>query len=461
MLAGLVGCAACAGGGGGTTTLDHVVRVTPDLRSAVVRVEVGGSAPRGLRLARPRTFVAMRDMVAQPGDRIIEREGPRLLLGDTGDIDAIEYAVDFHAFPKGRRTPRMDGDDAVAIDLDTVLLDADGARSSLVVNAPEGAATVSALHAGGADGARLAVPPEVTETAHWTAFTRRPVHEFDAAGVAVTVAPLEQVALSGEDLETWLRPAVETVVDAFGGPRSDRLLVMLRSAPGGGGPSFGEAFPGAHPTVVLHVGEVTGLDEVVGNWVAQHEIAHVALPRFAREDAWLSEGLASYYQELLIARAGGQSAERAWGRLLDGFARGAPRAGDDTLAGDSAKMGERHAYWRVYWSGAAIALEWDVALRRDHGRTLDEALAALCAAHPVDAPGGNDRLAAEDVLRELDAWLGGDLFTRTARAHLASRAFPDTSADLAWLGVVHEPPERARVDDAAPGTAARRAITAR
>ena len=57
-------------------------------------------------------------------------------------------------------------------------------------------------------------------------------------------------------------------------------------------------------------------------WTGYHELAHLLIPYRGWGDAWFSEGLASYYQNLMQARAGVLSENEMWQRLYDGFRRG-------------------------------------------------------------------------------------------------------------------------------------------
>src|SRR5690606_2438102 len=57
------------------------------------------------------------------------------------------------------------------------------------------------------------------------------------------------------------------------------------------------------------------------DWVSVHELAHFAFPAMPRSEAWLTEGWATYFQEVLRARGGLISPEDAWLRLHRGFAK--------------------------------------------------------------------------------------------------------------------------------------------
>jgi len=139
------------------------------------------------------------------------------------------------------------------------------------------------------------------------------------------------------------------------------------------------------------------------------------------------------------------------GILDDGFRRGAASGTGRSLADQA---GGR-AYERVYWAGAAIALEADLELRRRSGgsRSLDDALSALrtcCADDP------RAWTAAEMVAR-IDQAAGAPALGDAVARHLHSAEFPPARALLTRLGVTADDRD-ARLDDTAPDAALRRAL---
>jgi predicted metalloprotease with PDZ domain len=186
------------------------------------------------------------------------------------------------------------------------------------------------------------------------------------------------------------------------------------------------------PTVAILVGERATEDRLARAWVPVHEFSHLATPFIDRRDAWLSEGIATYYQEILRARAGILRPEDAWANLFDGFERGARDGTGRTLAEESRDMMETAAFRRVYWAGAAIALMADVEMRmRSNGqRTLDDALAALHAC----CSGRLTPMSAEEAMQQMDGD-GPPIFASIARRVLASREWPDLASTLAALGI--------------------------
>ncbi|NQX90364.1 MAG: hypothetical protein HRT77_17110, partial [Halioglobus sp.] len=122
-------------------------------------------------------------------------------------------------------------------------------------------------------------------------------------------------------------------------------------------------------------------EELKREWTGYHELAHLLIPYQGWGDAWFSEGLASYYQNILQGRAGILTEQETWQKLFDGFSRGQAETRFDgqDLASVSKAMRYRGGFMRVYWSGAWYFLSIDMRLRRQsRGKlTLDKALQKL------------------------------------------------------------------------------------
>jgi hypothetical protein len=201
------------------------------------------------------------------------------------------------------------------------------------------------------------------------------------------------------------------------------------------GPGFGMALRGGGPAVVIFLDRHATRESLANDWTATHELLHLGVPRLPPEDAWLFEGLASYYTEVVRARDGVISPARAYQHLLEGFERGRSSESSLSLRDESSQMHERRSFYRVYWAGAALAFLTDVEARRTSGPTLDSALqafAACCAASEED-------WNAERVLAHLDRSLGAPHFTEQARRWLDRREFPALDGVLRGLGVAPGP----------------------
>jgi len=141
---------------------------------------------------------------------------------------------------------------------------------------------------------------------------------------------------------------------------------------------FGRVTRRRGETVELFVNPDRPIEEYYADWTATHEFSHLMLPLLNQRYRWISEGFASYYQNVLMARAGHYTQEDAWQRLSDGFKRGRDSRPDLSL-NEAAASGIRYARMKVYWSGAAIALLADIELRQRSGGTesLDTVLGQL------------------------------------------------------------------------------------
>ena len=96
-------------------------------------------------------------------------------------------------------------------------------------------------------------------------------------------------------------------------------------------------------------------------------------------------------------------------------------------------MRSNHAYWRVYWAGAAIAMKLDVEIRRVTGgrRSLDDVMR-----HWSRRVGSDVDVSAADLIADADTFLGTPMFAHIATPALASSAFPDVTPCYRWLGLV-------------------------
>jgi hypothetical protein len=134
-------------------------------------------------------------------------------------------------------------------------------------------------------------------------------------------------------------------------------------------------------------------------WTGYHELAHLLIPYQGWGDTWFSEGLASYYQNILQARSGMLSEEETWQKIYEGFLRGRAdtQFNGQSLEEISRNMRKDGGFMRVYWSGAWYFLATDVRLRQQSSgkKSLDQALERLnqcCAEKQLSVPQMVDKL---------------------------------------------------------------------
>lgn len=168
-------------------------------------------------------------------------------------------------------------------------------------------------------------------------------------------------------------------------------------------------------------------------WTGYHELAHLLLPYRGWGDSWFSEGLASYYQNILQARMGLISEQQMWQKLYEGFMRGLgeTRFEGQSLRSVSDKLRQNGAFMRVYWSGAWYFLAADTRLRLQSGGkfNLDMALEKLngCCA--------DQRLSVPEIVAQLDQLNGVQLFGSLYREMVDSTTIPPLDGIFSSLGI--------------------------
>jgi hypothetical protein len=258
--------------------------------------------------------------------------------------------------------------------------------------------------------------------------------EVRVGGARLRVALLHaSPALEWDFVEQWLTRAATAVTTLYGRfPAETAQVVVVPGARGEEPVPWAYVLRGGMPAVHFFINQRRPRADFLTDWTAVHELSHLLLPYVRPEDAWLSEGLATYYQNVLRARAGMVSEQEAWTRMHAGFRRGERSMPGITLADATERMYRDGAYMRVYWHGAAMLLLADQRVRaRSQGReSLDTALARLrdCCLAPDQA------WDASTVFAKLDALTGTTVFSELITEQNASR-FPDLAEAYAALGV--------------------------
>jgi hypothetical protein len=282
-----------------------------------------------------------------------------------------------------------------------------------------------------------------------------------SAAVAFTHAAEERIGLPGGELRLtildgadaqqrtklrdWLAHVSRAVLSAYGRlPLPDVQVLMIpvnrtgmaQRAVAAIAPRavhFGQSIRGEGNALELLIDPSRPAAEFDASWIAVHELSHLMHPYLGDRGAWLSEGLATYYQNVLRARSGLLTPTQAWDRLREGFMDNDGKQYDTTLERGSAAMGRTHDFQRVYWSGAAYWLTVDRDLRRDSGGKLSMELAlsrfrdCCLPAHAGWRP--------EEFVARLDKLLGVATFSERYREFAEMRQFPDWRKVYADLGI--------------------------
>ncbi|MCB9629619.1 MAG: hypothetical protein H6725_19805 [Sandaracinaceae bacterium] len=275
---------------------------------------------------------------------------------------------------------------------------------------------------------------------------------FELSRRVVGVTELQVARVAGplphgqEELVTHIARAVELVASVGGAFPSERVLAVVWPSPSDQPVQFGLTKRGGGASILLFFGENAAAGSLADDWVTVHELAHLLHPLVPSADRWLTEGIATYYQEVLRARAGWKTPAVAWTRIIEGFEAGRRGGTGRSLRDEALGMHQSAAYTRVYWGGAAFVLAADLQLRA-RGSSFDEAIARCLrevqrSARPV---------SAQELVRALDPQL-----LVLAEEYAARSEWAPTDALLSELGLVYADGAVQFVD--APGSDVRDAI---
>jgi hypothetical protein len=286
----------------------------------------------------------------------------------------------------------------------------------------------------------------------YAAFGKLTTHELSVAGSTLELAVLD--GLSEAQCATvarWVTVQAKAVATIAGRlPRERIQIVVLPMGESSDPIRFGSMTRGGGASVGVLI--ATNFDEaaLMADWVLVHELSHLLHPFVQRDEAWLSEGIATYYQEVLRARGGLQSPEKAWKRILSGSEQGESMG--MSLEQGAAEMYTTHRFAPVYWGGAAVMLLADVELRRQSGgaRSLDPVLMELSAC----CGQGSRAWPAAEAGERIDAIAGVPVMSELIANVVRAKNFPSLGELYVQLGIDGE----GRAKPGAPLAAIRDAI---
>ncbi len=281
-------------------------------------------------------------------------------------------------------------------------------------------------------------------------------------GAELTIALLNsQGDIDRSAVIDWVRETAEIITLAYGrfpNPSAKVIVIPVGGNSWGSDSAvpFGRVVRDGGETIELLVNENKPISEFYEGWTATHEFSHLMLPYLHRNQRWISEGFAQYFQNVLLSRAGQYTEEYAWQELHDGFERGRQSV-PDLSPNQAARDEERNTRMKIYWSGAALALMADVELRRRSGgrESLDIVLGRLqrcCLPSPKTWSG-------RDLFTTLDTLIDEPLFMNLYHQYADTNGFPDVRPVLQKLGVATDD-DGFRLLDNAELAAVRTAISA-
>ena len=331
-----------------------------------------------------------------------------------------------------------------------------GARASVRFELPEGLEVATSWPVVGTDTFEFA-PAAFGYLSHIA------LGRFSRMTVAVPGTTAQVIRLPGtltvtdEQIRSWIARSATLVSKLRGEFPVPNPLILVVPVPAGRDPvAFGAVGRGGGPSVMFLVRANATVDALYAEWVAPHEFSHLAFPFVRRSERFFSEGLATYFQEVLRVWGGVLTELEGWQRLDAGFRAGMRNGTGRTLRHESRDVFRTFAFRRIYWYGAAIALFIDIELQK-RGSSLAAALASL----PRSARERAASWEAQALAERLDEGLAEPVFATVLNEHLESTEFPDLDPVYTFLGVTRDDSGRVvSLDDDAPGAEIRRGVMA-
>ena len=256
-------------------------------------------------------------------------------------------------------------------------------------------------------------------------------------GARINIAMLKRLR-NKEALKKWVRDMGNTLSEYLGFfPVNQLQVLLLENTRFKSGPvPWGEVKRGGGFGIGFVVNSQRPIKEFYADWTATHEFSHLLIPNLESTDGWLSEGLASYLQYVLMAQSGEISPELAWENLLAGFNRGlngTKRLRGERLVETAERRRRGGRTMRYYWSGAVYFFTADVRLRQTtNGRVgLPEVLSQLnqcCIKSRYEWSG--IRLA-----EKMDEISASSVFSELYNEFAYSKSFPEFEPIFQQLGM--------------------------
>jgi hypothetical protein len=219
-------------------------------------------------------------------------------------------------------------------------------------------------------------------------------------------------------------------------PARNALVILVPSARSG--VPFGRVLSLGGGVVTVLVGRQASAQDLYDDWVLVHELLHLGSPMMRDMGAWLNEGIATFYEPVLRARAGWKSEDDVWHEWISQMPRGMPAMTDIGL--------ENAGRGGIYWGGALFVLMAEIeSLQASDGK-----IGFSDCLRTVLAEGGDVTLKwpTMKLIDRCDALLGRTVVAPLAKRHIERGSAMDLDRLWRRLGVSLADGE-IRYDDAA------------
>lgn len=302
------------------------------------------------------------------------------------------------------------------------------------------------LHVSVPDGGRAVLPFQVLETRDGFAryrvtpvlpshggislFGNVQVRQIELSGQRLFIVVTGDSTQRTEKMVEWaVNVATIAAIEHQAAPGQDALINLIPV------PLVNSVVPWAHVKrgggshIIAYVQEDAAPEELMKDWTLFHEMTHLYHPYLHSGGRWVSEGFASYYQNLYRSTGGVVDPEYAWERLVAGWERG--RKENESNGNRPVTEGGR---MRTYWTAAALAYEADLRLR-EQGLSLAGIMGDFASRRmPVDRS-----WHPRDYLAALDDRVPDPVLVPLYDEYVRDRYFPEPAKSESLWRLIFEP----------------------
>jgi len=243
-----------------------------------------------------------------------------------------------------------------------------------------------------------------------------------------------------KQLHQWLQDTAKALKNYLGKypVRDTQVIVVPKTKKKNGPVPWGQVLRGGGMGILFVVIPELPMEDFYADWTATHEFSHLLIPNLEWDNKWLSEGLASYLEYVLMAQSKWISKEKAWNGIYRGLQRGAKGTKKLNESLKETSQGRGHRYrrgvtMRIYWSGALYFVKADLALRQSSKNKvgLNDILLKLnqcCVDHTKSWSG-------KFLSQKLDEISNSKIFSKLYQELWHSTNFPEFETTMRQLGI--------------------------
>jgi hypothetical protein len=245
------------------------------------------------------------------------------------------------------------------------------------------------------------------------------ISSFNLLAAEVVIHNLSSLSSNAQNtVSTWVNQSVEKTQNTLGPLKQTTLPIYLK-------PQYFAFEPVPWATVKrnnpdgieLHIDRYASLNAFTKDWTLYHELSHLYLPLLPYSGFWLSEGFASYMQNVIMRDSVIITQPQFVQRLNAGFDRARLQTKTQPLNKLSADMWKQRAQQRVYWTGAAFFAQADLKLQKQGLSVAGIIKQYQTCCRPA-------RSSAKTFIKELDK-LSSSIFTTLYAKYNTRTDFPD------------------------------------